>query len=171
MFREMRRKAQQTSTEECIEILKRGKTGILGVSGDDGYPYTVPVNFAYQEAEDGGLGTIHIHCAVTGHKIDGIKRNEKVSFCVIDRDEVMPEERSTKYLSVIAFGKARFLTDPEEMRASANSIGAKYSGDYKELYEAETEDYLKCGGLCCIVITIDHMTGKMGRMLMKERRQ
>ena len=168
MFREMRRKGQQTSEAECREILRRGKTGILGVAGDDGYPYTVPVNFAY--LEEAGLGTIHIHCAVTGHKIDGIRRNEKVSFCVIDRDEVMPEERSTKYLSVIAFGRARFLTDKEEMRASANLIGAKYSGDFRELYEAETEDYLRRGGLCCIEITIEHMTGKMGRMLMMERK-
>ena len=171
MFREMRRKGQQTGTEECIEILKNAKTGVLGVTGDDGYPYTVPVSFAYHDSADGGLGSIHFHCATVGHKIDGIKRNEKVSFCVIAKDKVMPKERTVKYLSVIVFGRARFLTDPEEMRTSANSIGEKYSGAYPELYKAETEDYLKRGGLCCVEIQIEHMTGKMGKEEMKERKQ
>ena len=38
MFREMRRKRQQLSEEECEVILKRGTSGVLAVSGDDGYP-------------------------------------------------------------------------------------------------------------------------------------
>ncbi|MBQ5565140.1 MAG: 5-nitroimidazole antibiotic resistance protein, partial [Clostridia bacterium] len=43
MFREMRRKAQQLSESECIEILENGSSGVLAVSGDDGYPYAVPL--------------------------------------------------------------------------------------------------------------------------------
>jgi len=79
MFREMRRKGQQISQEECAQVLTRAKTGILGVHGDDGYPYTVPVNFVYTPGENGQAGTIGFHCATTGHKIDAIRRNEKVS--------------------------------------------------------------------------------------------
>lgn len=44
MFREMRRKKQLLSKEETIEILKVCTSGVLGVTGDDDYPYTVPVN-------------------------------------------------------------------------------------------------------------------------------
>ena len=77
---------------------------MLGLHGDDGYPYTVPVSFVYQEGGT-GFGTIGFHCAKTGHKIDSIRRNNKVSFTVIDRDEVMPMERTTKFTSVIAFGQ------------------------------------------------------------------
>ena len=36
MFREMRRKRQKLSKEECEEILSRGTSGVLAVSGDDG---------------------------------------------------------------------------------------------------------------------------------------
>ena len=90
MFREMRRIKQQITLEECQEILKRASSGVLGLYGDDGYPYTVPLSFVYEEGSDGGLGTIGFHCAKAGHKIDSIRRNEKVSFTVIDRDEVMP---------------------------------------------------------------------------------
>ena len=170
MFREMRRKGQQISLKECAEILSRAKSGVLGLHGDDGYPYTVPVSFVYQEGGT-GLGTIGFHCAKTGHKIDAVRRNNKVSFTVIDRDEVMPRERTTRYCSVIAFGRARILEDEEEMRCAANALGAKYSKGFEDLYMQETEDTIREGRLCCVEITIDHMTGKIGRQLLLERQR
>ena len=183
MFREMRRKGQQIATEECMEILRRATSGVLGVYGDDGYPYTVPLSFVYsvpekgaqaedpdESAEGAPLGTIGFHCATTGHKIDAIRRNEKVSFTVIDRDEIMPRERTTKFCSVIAFGRARILEGEENLRRAANKVGAKYSAGYEDLYMEETEDTIRRGTLCCVEITIDHMTGKIGKEVMKERR-
>ena len=170
MFREMRRIRQQITKEECVEILQRATSGVLGLHGDDGYPYTVPVSFVYQEGGS-GLGIIGFHCAKTGHKIDAIRRNNKVSFTVIDRDEVMPRERTTKYCSVIAFGRARILEDEEEMRRAANAVGAKYSEGFEDLYMQETEDTIREGRLCCVEITIDHMTGKIGLQLLMERQR
>ena len=204
MFREMRRKAQQISTEECMEILLNAKTGVLGLLGEDGYPYTVPVNFVYTPPGTGNgpvsdsdgsadkgngsesgekkngpapagdrnslLGTIGFHCAKTGHKIDAIRADNRVSFTVIDRDEVMPKERTTKYRSVIAFGRAEFVEGDENLRRAANAHGAKYSSGYEDLYMAETEDTIRRKTLCCVEITIDHMTGKIGKELMLERK-
>ena len=69
MFRPMRRIKQQVSDEECIRILKEEKRAALSVIGDDGYPYTVPIDFYYDESD----GRIYLHCAKTGHKIDAIK--------------------------------------------------------------------------------------------------
>ena len=168
MFRPMRRSRQQISTAECQEILRRATSGVLGLHGDDGYPYAVPLSFVYQEGGS-GLGTIGFHCAKTGHKIDAIRRNEKVSFTVIDRDEVMPRERTTKFCSVIVFGRARILEDEDEMRRAANAVGAKYSRGFEALYQQETEDTIREGRLCCVEITIDHMTGKIGLELLRER--
>lgn len=170
MFREMRRFRQQISREECAEILRRASSGVLGLHGDDGYPYTVPVSFVYEAGGD-GLGTIGFHCAKVGHKIDAIRRNEKVSFTVIDRDEVMPKERTTKFASVIAFGRARIIEDEDELRRAANAVGAKYSRGFEDLYMQETEDTIRNGTLCCVEITIDHMTGKIGRQLLLERQR
>ena len=171
MFREMRRIRQQLSTEECQEILKRASSGVLGLFGDDGYPYTVPLSFVYEQRSKEGFGTIGFHCAKAGHKIDAIRRNEKVSFTVIDRDEIMPKERTTKFCSVIAFGRARILENEEELRRSANAIGAKYSAGFEDLYKQETEDTIRSGTLCCVEITIDHMTGKIGREILLERQR
>lgn len=61
LFREMRRIKQQLSKEDCEDILLRGKTGVLAVLGDGGYPYTVPINYYYTD------GKIYLHCAKTGH--------------------------------------------------------------------------------------------------------
>lgn len=168
MFRPMRRIRQQITLEECAEILGRASSGVLGLHGDDGYPYTVPVSFVYHPGGD-GLGTIGFHCAKTGHKLDAIRRNEKVSFTVIDRDEVMPRERTTRFCSVIAFGRARIIEDEDGLRRAANAVGAKYSKGFEDLYMQETEETIRAGALCCVEIVIDHMTGKVGREVLKER--
>ena len=86
MFREMRRKKQQLPIDETEKILKSHNTCTLALSGDDGYPYSLPISYAYID------GKIYFHCAKTGHKIDAVKSNEKVSLSVIDSDEVpLPE--------------------------------------------------------------------------------
>ena len=38
MFRDLTRKKQKLSLEECKEILKQEVRGVLAVNGDDGYP-------------------------------------------------------------------------------------------------------------------------------------
>lgn len=161
MFREMRRKVQQIPEEECIDILKRAKTGILGVNGDDGYPYAVPVNFAWDD------GKITFHGALTGHKAESMRRNEKVCFTVIDRDDVVARDRTTAYRSVIVFGTARELTDREEKIRACRLVGYKYSGDYPDLVEEEIAEAVD--HTCCIEITVQHMTGKEGMVLHRQR--
>ena len=99
MFRKMRRYRQQLGQEETISILKSGKTAVLGVLGDDGYPYTVPINYVYAD------GKIYFHGAKSGHKIDAIKRCGRVSLCVIEKDDVVKEELTTYFRSVIFLEK------------------------------------------------------------------
>lgn len=160
MFRKMRRFRQQLPETEVIEILEQGNTGILSVVGDDGYPYAVPVNYVYED------GKIYVHGAREGHKADAIKQCDKVSFCVIDKDEVIPEKLTTKYRSVIAFGRARFLETEDDIFHAAKILGLKYYDD-----EAFVEEEIKqeWNGLSCIEIRIEHMTGKEGLELLKLR--
>ncbi|MBQ1493231.1 MAG: pyridoxamine 5'-phosphate oxidase family protein, partial [Blautia sp.] len=110
MFRKMRRIGQALPMEECEQILREASYGVLAVLGDDGYPYAVPVNHVYAE------GKIVFHCAVTGHKLDAIRREEKVSFCVVGHEQVLPKERATSFLSVIAFGRAHIVEDEASLR-------------------------------------------------------
>ncbi|MFQ9246675.1 MAG: pyridoxamine 5'-phosphate oxidase family protein [Clostridium paraputrificum] len=110
MFREMRRKKQELSYEECISVLNKCTSGVLAVEGDDGYPYTVPLS-DYLNGDE-----LYFHCAKIGHKLDSIKRNNKVSFCVIDKDEIIPEKFTTHYRSVIVFGKAKIVEYEKECK-------------------------------------------------------
>ena len=81
-MREMRRSKQRLSVDEAKAILRRGKYAVWAVSGDEGYPYAVPINYVY----DGGR--IYLHSAKQGHKIDAIARSPKCSLCVVDKDDV-----------------------------------------------------------------------------------
>ena len=86
MFREMRRKNQALSREEAAAVLDRALSGVLALSGDDGYPYAVPISYVY----DGGK--LYFHCAKSGHKLDALQRNPKASFCVVDQDQIVTAE-------------------------------------------------------------------------------
>lgn len=112
MFRKTRRFKQLLSIEETVAVLNKGTSGVLAVIGDDGYPYTVPLSYVYCDSK------IYFHSANRGHKIDAINQNSKVSFCVIDKDEVIQEEYTTYFRSAIAFGKARIIEDDTEKRAA-----------------------------------------------------
>lgn len=152
MFREMRRKNQALSVEESVAVLNHGTSGVLAVSGDYEYPYAVPLSYVYHDHK------IFFHCAQTGHKLDAIARNEKVSFCVIDQDHVMPQEYTTYFRSVIVFGKARILDDENEKHRALEILGAKYSPDYEQGRLQEIDKQLK--RVCVVELAIEHMTGK-----------
>ena len=158
MFREMRRKAQQLSYEKTEEILQNGTSGVLAVSGDDGYPYAVPMSYVYHD------GKVYFHSAKTGHKLDGIERDSRVSFCVIDMDEVLPEKYTTCYRSAIVFGKARVITDESEMRKAAVLLADKYAPDDEAGRKAEIDGGI--GRMYMIELTVEHMTGKQAKELL-----
>lgn len=160
MFRTMRRFKQQLSDEEAKRVLTEGQTLVLALHGDDGYPYAVPLNYVYHD------GKVYVHCAKAGHKLDAIRRDPKVSFTVIERDDVVPEKLATYYRSVIAFGHARILEDDEEKRRAAEVLGLHY---YNVPEAVQKEIETTWNALVCIEITIDHLTGKEARDLAMQR--
>ncbi len=160
MFRQMRRKNQALTQEECEQILNEGKTGIMAVLGDNDYPYTIPLNYIYLNSK------IYFHCAKTGHKIDSIKKHNKVSFCVINKDEVIPEKFGTDYRSVVAFGKARIMEENEFMPA-IQAFTKKYCPFDDGIIQKEIDRELKL--LCMVEIEIDHLTGKQAIDFVRKR--
>ena len=159
MVREMRRSKQQVNDKEAREVLARGKTGVLAVIGDGGYPYTVPINYVYRD------GKLFLHSALTGHKIDAIRANDKVSFCVVDADDVVADEYTTYFRSVVAFGRARIIEDEAEKMASLRLLGDKYNPGQDEALDAEVAHGFS--RLHMIVIEIEHLTGKQAKELAK----
>ena len=161
MFREMRLQKQQLPVEEAVAILQTATSGVLGVSGDDGYPYTVPVSHVYDN------GRLFFHCAVKGHKLDAIRRNAKVSFCVIQQDEVIPEALNTLYRSVIVFGQARILSEDGEKRAAIEKIGKRFAPAYPEAWKKAIEK--DWNAFCVVEVKIEHITGKAALELLTQK--
>lgn len=163
MFREMRRKQQLLPPETTEELLKNGSMGVMSVCGDEGYPYTVPVNYAYAH------GVVYIHCAKAGHKLDAIRQNSKVSFCVIDQDEIVPEELTTYFRSVVAFGQASEVIDDDEKRQAMLLLSKKYAPHLEEKGKTAIEKEWKI--LSVLKIQIEHATGKEAIELVKARKK
>lgn len=120
-MRRMRRFRQELSETEVVEILKRGKTAVWAVEGDDGFPYAVPINYVYYAS------AIYIHCAMQGHKIDAIKRNPKCSLCIVDKDDVIPDRFTSYFRSVIVFGLAEIIDSDQDKVSALKQLCEKYS--------------------------------------------
>ncbi len=164
MFREMRRKNQQLPADECHQILREATSGVLAVSGDDNYPYAVPLSFAFHDNK------LYFHIAKSGHKLDALCRNPRASFCVIHQDHILPERYTTCYQSVIAFGRIRIIEDDtqEEKRLALDLLADKYSPmETSESREAEIGK-LK-NALFALVMDIEHLSGKEGLELTQMR--
>lgn len=157
----MRRIKQALSLEEVIAILKKGTSGVLAVHGDDDYPYAVPLSYVYHDSK------LYFHCAKTGHKLDAISKNSKVSFCVIDEDNVVPQEFTTYFRSVIVFGKARMLEEESEIKSALKKLSERYSPDQEQLHLQEIEKSFN--HVCLIELEIEHMTGKEAIELMRKK--
>lgn len=154
MFREMLRKKQQISDAECIEILKQEKRGVLSVLGDDDYPYGMPLNHFYNEAD----GRLYFHSGKTGHKLDAMKRHNKVSYCVYDEGYRREGEWALNIRSVILFGHVEFIEDEARISEIARLLSLKFTQD-TEYIEREIRKSL--AGTAMFVLVPEHMTGKL----------
>jgi len=161
MFREMRRKRQLLSEEESISILNGMKSGVLAVLGDDDYPYAVPLSYVYHDNK------IYFHSATLGHKIDAVTKNSKASFCVIEQDNVIPEEYTTYFRSVIVFGKVCILENDDEKRKAIEMLAEKYSPIQEEGRLQEIKKGFN--HLSMIELSIEYMTGKESVELVKTK--
>ncbi len=162
-FRKMRRKRQQLSEEESISILQKSTAGTLALLGDNDYPYAVPISYVYAD------GRIYFHSALNGHKVDAIRKYDKASFCVIERDEVHPEKYTTFFRSVIAFGRIHVIEDETEKLETARMLGSRYNPNQEEALQKELENGLY--RMSMIRLDIEHLTGKEALELMMQREQ
>jgi nitroimidazol reductase NimA-like FMN-containing flavoprotein (pyridoxamine 5'-phosphate oxidase superfamily) len=143
-----------TDREEMESLLREALVGCLATVGPDGSPYITPLNFVYHQ------GKIYFHCAVKGRKIDNIRANPRVCFEVHELTEIVQSQRacdfSTRYRSVLVFGRARSLPDVDEKVAVLTALAEKYAGG--QAVEPPTSQ--KAKGTEVIEITIEEMTGK-----------
>ena len=160
-FREMRRKRQQLSEEESISILKKATAGTLALLGDNDYPYAVPISYVYAD------GRLYFHSALSGHKVDAIRKCDKASFCVIEQDDVQPKKYTTFFRSVIAFGRIHIIEDEQAKLKMARMLGNRNNPNDDESLQKELEQGLS--RMLMIRFDIEHLTGKEAIELVRQR--
>ena len=154
MFRDLVRKNKQLSMQDCIHILQSETRGVLSVLGDDDYPYGTPMNHWYNEED----GKIYFHCGDIGHRLDALKKHNKVSFCTYDRGYQKADEWALYVKSVIVFGKMEIIDDMDKIIDITTKLSYKFTQD-----EEYIKKEIKMHGhrTLLLQLTPDHICGKL----------
>lgn len=153
MFRPIRRKKKEISTEAAKQLLCTERRGVLAVHGDDGYPYAVPVNFYYKKETD----KIYIHGARVGHKADALQKNDRVCFTVYGKESVREEAWAPFVQSAVVFGRCRVIEDQEQAIALVRELAGKY---YPDAASVEEEIAHAGKAMRMYEIMVEHLSGK-----------
>ena len=151
----IRRKDRELSEAEALDILREAEWGVLATVDEAGWPYAVPVNHAVVG------GDLIIHCATVGHKLANLAFNPKVSYCAVTQAETLPLELSTRYASVIIFGRGELLTDEGEKRAALRALGLRFAAAHADMVDREIDKDLF--RTVVVRIRIERATGKAHR--------
>ena len=154
MFRELERKHKQLPMEDCIHVLKTEKRGVLSVNGDGGYPYAMPMNHYYNEAD----GKLYFHCGKSGHRLDALRRDSRACFCTHDEGYAKPGEWALNVKSVIVFGQIEIVDDLAQIAEITTALSYKFIDDEAHI-RAEIEQYAHKTLL--LVLTPEHICGKL----------
>lgn len=151
MVQDMRRKDRKLNEDEAKEILEAGTYGVLSINSGSGYAYGVPLSYVYSN------NRVYFHWALEGQKLNRVRHDNKVSFCVVEEARPLPEKFSMGYRSVIALGKMSEAVGEEKMDALLLFV-KKYSPDYLE----QGKQYAVHAGDKTVVFRIDieHLSGK-----------
>ena len=107
-----KREREVTDLQQICEILDKANVLHLGMVDGDA-PYVVPMNYGYT-MENGKL-TFYLHGATTGRKLDVLRKNPKIFFCLecdIEPFEgKLPCQYGTTYASVMGSGTAEIVED------------------------------------------------------------
>ena len=127
--------------------------GLKSLLGDGGYPYGLPIDYWYNEAD----GKLYFHGAKEGHKIDAIRACDKASFCIYDEGVRMDGEWPLHFRSVIVFGRIAPVTDEAATALACKELSRKFTPDdeyFNKEYAAAKDRVL------CLALTPEHITGK-----------
>lgn len=156
MFREVRRKDRILDDSGALELLETGEYGFLSMVGTDGFGYGIPISYV----RDGEK--IYFHCAPEGYKLECIRENPKVSFCVVGKIRVMPSQFTTAYESALVFGTMHQNLPEEERRHALRLLVKKYSAGFEEIGEKYISKSFHRTNI--LRLDIEHITGKCKRI-------
>ena len=153
VFRDNRRKKNAIDKETAEALLQSCRRGVLAVNGDDGYPYAIPINYFY----DKDSRKIYFHGARAGHKVDALRKSDKVCFTVYGNETVRDVAWAPFVQSAVAFGRCHLLDNSPETMALLKQFAMKY---YPTEQLVDEEIALSGKAVQVFEIEIEHLTGK-----------
>lgn len=156
MFREIRRQNRILDDKARIsELLETSEYGFLSLgTAENGYGYGIPISYAYDEETN----SLYYHCAPEGQKLDMLKVNNKVTFCVVGVTKPIASQFTTLFESVIAFGSAITDLPDDEKRKALRLLVKKYSKGFEEVGEKYMDK--SWDRTAVFRINIEHITAK-----------
>lgn len=126
----------------------------------DGQPYINTSTFWYDEAQH----QIVFHSNLAGRIRSNIEYNPKVSFEASVLGQLLPSnvalEFSLQYRSIVAFGTARLVTEPDEMRRLLYGLISKYFPELKVGQEYREINDKELRATSVYAIKIEEWSGK-----------
>lgn len=156
MFREIRRKDRVLDEKGIVELLETGEYGFLSMVGTDGFGYGIPISFV-KEGE-----SIYFHCAPEGYKLECLRENPKVSFCVVGKTCVIPNQFTTAYESALVFGTMQLELSEEECRHALRLLTKKYCSGFEAIGEKYIDKSFHRTNV--LRLDIEHISGKCKRI-------
>lgn len=153
MFRRMRRIKQELPLEEAKKLLMKNKRGVLSFNGEDGYPYSIPINYLYDAEEN----KLYFHGSKVGYKVDCIKNNKKSCFVTYGDEELSDNGWSYYLKSVVVFGKIEIVEDRELAAKKLIELASRY---YPSLGEIDAAMERSFDNVLVYSLNIEHMTCK-----------
>ncbi len=153
MFRKVRKKANEISASLAKDLIKKSRRGILAVNGDNGYPYAIPINYLYSEENQ----KIFFHGSKVGHKVDAIKKSDKVCFTVYGNEQIKEETWAPYVQSALVFGRCKLIEDEDRAMIVLKDFDMKYYPS-ESMVEEEMKKAAKATQM--FEITIEHISGK-----------
>lgn len=155
----MRRKDREiTDRSEIQNILDSCKTASVAMNGYMA-PYVVPLSYGYEW--EGSNLILYFHCAKEGKKLELLKENSMVCFTVFREGEPVHGETPCNsgyyYSSIIGYGIARFLYEPDEKKHALQKLYAHQTGRIVEFTKEQADS------VCVFKIISENYTGKQKR--------
>jgi hypothetical protein len=148
----MRRKDKEITLAAEIEDIIAGAVVCRLAMVDGDRPYVVPLCFGYENR------TLYFHTGRKGKKIEVLQKNPYVCFEFDENVRVLAQpdacDWGLAYRSVIGYGKATFVTSPENKRRALDIIMRHYGGMAGAYPDARID------GTRIVRVRIDRMTGK-----------
>jgi uncharacterized protein len=144
------------SAAEAHKFLASGTEGRLATCNADGQPYITPVNYVCHNEK------IYFHCAKAGHKLDNIAANPLVCFEVSGDVRTTaasgrPCDCSTRYSSVLVFGRGRLVAGESEKAVLLNRLVAHLANG-KPFQPVTEQQAVTCA---VVEVKVEKISGKI----------